>query len=297
MEKDVQLLCAWTFAMTFIYRRRASGQNPSPPTKVLLLLLVLYGGLVRHNSGLVAAPVVLYVFQGRPWLTRAWTTVAAYVVIALSILAIGKALNTSLNVESTPVARGLLAFDLAGISTRVGTSQFPFPLSESEFDQITRCYDGATEDVFLWGDCRFLWPYVKASGLTDEPMLKAWMLAATRYPSKYVAHRLTFFQHFLTKRTNESIGYFLVSIFSRPVLYIIWLAGLIVLVIRAQWRPSSSRWSLAAFSFVLTEIIVSTLYLATYLPFGVAWGFRYVHTIVVGVTFATCVLVGDSRAP
>jgi hypothetical protein len=42
---------------------------------------------------------------------------------------------------------------------------------------------------------------------------------------------------------------------------------------------------------VQTELIIAVTYLATYLPFGVSWGFRYCYLIMTCITFTACVLV------
>jgi hypothetical protein len=284
--KDVQLLCAWTFAVTFVFWTRASGREPSRLAKGLMLVLVLYGGLVRHNSGLVAAPVMLYVLHGRPYLRRAWTTVASYVLVAAAVVALGRGLNAGLHVETTSIARIGLAFDVAGISTRVDANLLPFTLSASEFDRIKQCYDGAAQDVFVWGDCRFVRSYVDASA--DRPMLAAWVDAVTAHPLAYGAHRLAVFQHFAIKRADESAGHVLISIFSRPITYIVWLAALLAYVVHRRARADSPGWRGMGLSLFWTEAIVSVLYLATYVPFGVAWGFRYIYLVVVAVSLATC---------
>jgi hypothetical protein len=317
--KDVQLAAAWSFASALVFAKRRHGDDLSSTAKFAILPIVLYGALVRVNAGLVAAPIALYVWSGRPWLTSVWKTVIVYACVGVFALGVGKGLNIVLDAEPTPVFDSLLAFDVAGISVETGRNFFPFSLTPQELEQEKECYgEGDTHDPFIWGACSFIWSkIVDLRSRQPSAMTKSWLSAVTRRPGEYVRHRLRYFCQFLACLTPEPTGVvwvdgiddnkfgfvtrngilydilkayvnaFSVSIVFRPIIWLLISTALLFASFYMRMQQQSAR-------FVRTMTLQSSLYILTYLPFGVAPDFRYIYVSVIVTTFALCVVASES---
>ena len=310
IEKDTQLTVSWVLAAVICYRQRTAGFEPSWAAKLGLLVMVTYGALLRQNSGLVAGPLVLYILIARPVLGRLWTTLVLYGCVAAVFVVMAASLNIALDADRTHVLRGLLNFDLAGISLRSGENLFPFAVDPAEMKRLDTCYDGGTwHNNLVWGDCAFIWQRGLATPLSDGSYIHAWLSAIARHPLAYALHRLTYFARFsglVTLQpthgfwtdgtpTNDlgfatyrhplfyALKYYVYAGLATPFLRVgFWLAASGTLALWCMRRPVSD---VVCRRFAMLAGLLSFAYILTYLPFGLAPDFRYVHIAVVLTTF------------
>jgi hypothetical protein len=314
--KDVQLAAAWIFVLASVFATRQRGIPLSGAHKAGLLILILYGALVRINAGIVAGPLVLYALTGRARLDSLWRSVAVYAGLALTCFFLGQGIIRALPVDRSAVVDSLQTFDLAALSTEKNENLFPFPLSDAELRSVKTCYgDASTQDPFIWGDCKFVWKKVSATREQNRrALMRAWRSAILHAPGLYLAARFRHFGAFLALTrppgnyvwvsgfAPNSFGFpttmegvyrplgayveaFRGSILFRPAL---WL-GL------ALFAMAAPRWSVApesaAARMTFTAGLVSVGYLMTFLPFGVASDFRYAYLPIAMITFAICAMV------
>ena len=282
--KDVQLVGAWAFAATCAYWVRSSGKRLPIAATIGLAVLVLYGGLLRNNAAIVSAPLALYVVSDRPWLASAWKTVVTYVAIGVCVVIVSKGLSAAVNATPSMQLRSLLTFDLVGISKATRVNMLPLPLTAPEFARVLDSYDGSSQDFIRSGPASFIWGREEAAGITNRMMLRFWLSGVAAHPLAYVAHRARFLRSFAFIRPNEPYSHVARSIFTKPVVWIVLLIAVTVWFLLSELPGPAAR-------FVQTELIVAVTYLATYVPFGVSWGFRYCYLIMTCITFTGCVLV------
>ena len=310
IQKDTQLTAAWALAAAWCFRRRAAGNEPGWMEKTALLVLLGYGALLRQNSALVTGPLALYILSGRPVLARIWSTLACYTAFAVVSVGLGTALNLLLDTDHTHVLRGLLNFDLAGISLRSGSNVFPFGVSREEMQSIAGCYEGGLwHNNFVWGDCSFVWQRGLATPLSDGSYLHAWLAAIAQHPLAYAVHRLAYFLKFSGLVTLQptrgfwtdgepdiglgfavhhhalfyALKYYVYAGLATPFLRVaFWLGASGALAI---WVLRGGILQSARGSFAGAAAILSFLYILSYLPFGLAPDFRYIHVAIVLTTF------------
>lgn len=316
--KDVQLAAAWAFVLGAAYARHSRGVRLGAPSKGVLLMVLCYGALARHNAGLVAAPLVLYVVFARPWLSTIWKTLAAYASLVLCFVVLGHGVNVALHADKTPVVDTLRAFDLAGITLITGHNVYPFALDKAEMDTVGTCYANAeTADPLVFGQCNFIWSKVAAISFNDkDAMRRAWSSAVVQNPLSYLRHRLKHFGTFLAVTTNMPpktiwqaetsqnkfgfethkhglyhvlFGY--ISLLSGTFVFrpVTWLVISLVLLIAPLGSPIGDQ----TWRFVATTGVISSAYLLTYLPFGVASDFRYAYPSIIATTFGLCAILCD----
>lgn len=309
--KDVQLTAAWLFPVAMVFAAQTRGKKLSRPIKAFLIVLVVYGALVRINAALVVGPLILYVLIGRSHLDKIWLTLSAYLGLAASCFALGLIIKTVFPVARSSVVDALYAFDLAALSTAKNENLFPFPLSEAELQSVKICYgDGSRADPIIWGTCDFVWKNVTSTRERDKrALVRAWRSALLQAPHLYVAQRLKHFLAFLaiTRPPHENsifmsvsspnnfgfpekfegvytliaqyVEYFRGSVLFRPAT---WLA----LILLAQMSLLGPLCKTATGRMIGVSGLVSVGYLLTFLPFGVASDFRYCN-LVIGMTSFT----------
>jgi hypothetical protein len=316
--KDVQLAAAWSFVMGCVFAYRCSGLTIGVYTKAKLLALVVYGALIRWNAGLAAAPLVLYVLTGRPWMRHLPLTAVVYLGVALSALGLQRGVNRLLGAETTPIFDSLLSFDIAGISVQTKENLYPFALSTPEMESLSACYgDASAHDSLVGGPCEFIWSNVAKVRQTDKfTMLRAWLSATIRNPAAYMRHRLKYFGFLLAVTTPDPSKYIwqsgieqnhfgletrrhglyhllarYVHTFSSTFLFrpVTWLTiSLLLMGFVAKFRPDDEK-----SRFVMTASLLAASYMLAYLPVGIASDFRYIYVCIIATTFALCVVVGE----
>ncbi|MDR2852449.1 MAG: hypothetical protein LBV61_05265 [Burkholderiaceae bacterium] len=311
--KDVQLAAAWSFVVGYTYALRRQGRPLRSSVKVLLLVLLAYGALVRYNATLVVGPLFLYVLTGRPVVRRFWVTIAIYVAVVAGALASSQILNRLLAVEHTGVTDSLFVFDLAGISVRSNNNVYPFPLSPLEMDKVKTCY-GKAEVVnpFIWGDCAFIWSKARPPG-ANTSLLGTWKSMVIHNISAYFHHRLAHFKNFLAIPPSPPQSYLwqngidannhgyktryhglyhvmhgYIQIFSKTILFrpVTWLLISVFMILLAALPIVDSHKK----NLLMVLGLSGTAYLFTYLPFGVAPDFRYAYVSIIFSIFGLCVL-------
>jgi len=319
--KDVQLAAVWSLVLGCAFALRARGRPPGVVAIAGLLALVGYGALVRFNSGLVAGPLVLYVVTGRARLASLWSTSATYLWVAVLIAGLSQGVNRALNATHTPVLEALMSFDLTGMAvSENGSNPFPFPLEPGQLDALARCYgDGALQNPMIWGDCRFVFEKVKNVVVADPwAMRRAWVSAVLHDPAAYLSHRFRNFVYFLAPTRSIASDTFWVSeirpnpfgvyakkffpyavlkdyvkFFSSTILFrpATWLAGAMLLLAYVAGFRKDDEIS----RFATTCALIAAAYLMTYLPFGVAYDFRYAYLAIVTTTFGLCAVLADVK--
>jgi hypothetical protein len=319
--KDVQLAAVWSFVLGCAFALRMRGKPPGVAATAGLLALVVYGALVRFNSGLVAGPLVLYVLTGRARLVGLWSTAAAYLWVAVLVAGLSQGVNRALEATHTQVVEALMTFDLTGVAiSENGSNPFPFPLEPGQLDALARCYgDGAFQNPLVWGDCRSLFEKVKEVAVADPwAMRSAWASAVLHDPAAYLSHRFRHFAYFLAPTRSIASDTFWVSeirpnpygvyaeklfpypllqayvrFFSSTILFrpATWLAASLLLLAYAAGFRKDDETS----RFATTCALIAAAYLMTYLPFGVAYDFRYAYLAIVTTTFGLCAVLGDVR--
>jgi len=282
--KDVQLAAAWSFAAVWAYWIRSKGRALTVVETIVLAIVVVYGGLVRNHAAVVPGPLLLYVLVGRAVLASRWRTVAAYVLVGIAVVGSSKGLAAAARAAPSTQLRLLLTFDLAGMSKTVNANLLPMPLTDSELARVLDSYDPSTQDCVREGPEGFVWAREDASGMNIAEVLRRWIEEVAAHPGAYVVHRARFVKGFGLVRPNEPWSHVARSIVTKPFLWAVLLAAVIA------WFAESGV-SGAARAFVETEIIVAAAYLATYVPFGVSFGFRYSYLTIACITFSACVLV------
>jgi hypothetical protein len=289
IEKDTQLACAWAFAACVVFGWRSGGRTAPWWLTGVVLVVVAYGAIVRHNAAVAVGPIAVYAATGRPVRASARQTVVSYALATVLALSASQALNAALAVQRTGIARALMAFDLIGVSVRTGQNELPFALSSVDFGRVKGCYDGMSQDAYIFNGCSFVWPAI--DGTSDRAMTIAWARAIVHHPLAYAAHRSGVFRQLAAKRSSESLGHFAKVVFARPLPYFIWLIGLTIVA----WRLGATQADLipGARWFVQAELAVAGLYVATLLPGAPAADFRYVFPVIVALSVATPVLLAE----
>ncbi len=307
---DVQLAATWSFAMAATYYQTTVGVRFVRTIKIGLLCLVVYGGLVRHNAGLAAGPIVLYVLCGGGTLRTALRTVAAYAMIGLVFLFLGKGVQLALGATHTTVMRALIAFDLEGISFYDNRPLFPFQVTQTEWERLKACYeeDGSSASPLLYGNCGFAWDKISAPTLTDTSVIRFWISTAAAHPLAYIAHRLAYtrlFLSFLPPRSSPFIWFFgigknnlgltashnvvsnalqryVYAFGSTPLFRLyVWLLISLIVLAASIYRQLSP----AATDFAQAASLTSLLYLLTYVAVGPGADFRYGYISIILATF------------
>lgn len=321
IEEDTQLATCWVFVAARCYYRRSAGSEPSRVEKAILLILTAYGAVLRQNSAFVAGPLVLYLLVGRIVMTRVWQTAAVYLTVLIGCAVATAAMNHAIDATPRHAIRGLMNFDLAGMTLRSGENVFPFTINADEVTRLAACYgDGISHDKLIWGDCSFVWNRGMSAPLTDAGYVETWLRTIARHPISYVAHRLTFFARFgglvSLQPTHafwndgsapntygfvvhrHALFYLLkgavYGALATPFLRVgFWLVAGCVLIwlARRHRRIDGPRRR-----FVEMTGVVSVLYLLTYLPFGVAPDFRYAYPAILLTTFGLCAQTLTLRA-
>jgi hypothetical protein len=314
---DVQLATAWSFVAAVVFYQQSAGERIAGPIRAALLCIVAYGGLVRHNAGLAAGPLVLYLLYGAGVFRTLLGTLSAYVIVGITFIIFGKGVDAALNAAHTPILRALILFDLTGTSFYQNEPLFPFKVSADEWTLIKECYgDGSAVDPLIWGSCKFMWSRMLTATQTDLSALYLWVFTVGSHPISYLVHRLTYMRSFLsffTPHASQFIWldgiaknqYGLVApdnIISQTLKHYVYAFGWTPLFRLYFWLLAAGTVLVASFNrrlsastadFSRAASLISILYFLSYTVVGIASDFRYGYVSIVLTIFGGGAVLAD----
>jgi hypothetical protein len=307
--RDVLFAVVWLLAAALVFARdrNAGGRYW---IQALALGLVAFGVLLRPNA-LTAAPILaaFILWPSRFALKRA-------LIIYLPALAMFYALVPTvyygiIGAKQVHPLHSIIVFDLGGITHFAKQNQFPVSWTPEQTATLTeQCYQ-PKEWNYYWnaGPCQFVMRRLEDDKIFGTPALaEAWRHAVLNHPIAYLKHRMIFMETFLAKSNLVMWTYDLndptkvaftdnAALMKLKAIHDVlhptflfwqgtWLAlclGLCALAWR--WRDSSDG------AFVLGVCGSGVIYIATYLPLGVASDFRYSYWAVLGGLAGVVVLL------
>lgn len=199
--KDVQMALAFTFAAGLMLAARER-----PHWLVAALAAVAYGTAMRHNGLLAALPLAAW---------AAWALTAALAdrriprVLAAGLIAaftLGAPImaNRALTAHDSHVDQLLYAFDLAGISVRVGAQLVPPAIHARPVTvaDLRAAYDPNYVDPLYPATLAFT-----DDAATVQALRQAWLRAIADHPTAYAAHRADVLSHALGLRPAVWFAY------------------------------------------------------------------------------------------
>lgn len=279
--------------------------------------LFVLGVLLRPNA-LAAAPLLgVYVLWPAAF---SWRRAALlYVPLALGLFAIVQGVYYGVfgAARQNPL-HSILVYDLGGISHFSGENQFPVTWTPEEDALVTRgCYKPMAWD-FYWTHqpCLFVMERLEAEKLFGRPALvEAWRQAVRAHPVAYLQHRLAYSWNFLV-RLNQTMwiydlddptkllfaeGSRLMALMEfhdlfkptpiyRPGFWLLLNLALCVYAWRRRDTPQGA--------FGLCVCGSSVLYLASFIPLGVASDYRYAYwAVLTGLAGLAVVPPWTRRSP
>src|SRR5215475_5986703 len=315
--RDTLFASAWLLAAAIVLLMADRGATARIIAAVVSLVLIGFGVLLRPTA-FVAAPLLIgyAVWPLRFELRR--TTILFLPALAAGFLLIHLVYYAILDVKRENPLHSVFVFDLGGITHFSGENQFPVEWSAEETALLTlRCYNPDRWDAYWTLEpCRFVMARLERPDdvIFGTPRLtEAWKHAVTTQPLAYLRHRLTFFWHFLADpdtltfelykindpeltplARNDRFKAVLVlhdeldqTVLFRPGFWLI-LAGMVVIAaMPARTRPAGA--------FAIAVAGSATIYVLTFLPFGVAADFRYGYWCVPACLVAAAALFAAYR--
>jgi hypothetical protein len=294
--RDILFAVAWLLAAAIVLLMADRGQTARILAAAVALVLIGFGVLLRPTA-FVAAPLLIgYAL----WPLRfEWRrmTILFLPALAAGFLLIHLVYYVILDVKRENPLHSVFVFDLGGITHFSGENQFPVEWSAEQTALLTsRCYDPDRWDVYWTLEpCRFVMARLERPDdvVFGTPRLtEAWKDAVTSEPLAYLRHRLTFFWRFLADPDTLTYELYTINdpatplagnnqfkamvalhdtlkatVLFRPGFWLI-LAGMIVIVA----MPARTR---RAGAFAIAVAGSATIFVLTFLPFGVAADFRY----------------------
>ena len=201
--RDILFAAVWLLAAALVYPIAERPGRTHAPLRLLALILLGFGILLRPNA-IVAAPLLLAYIA---WPARfEWKRVALLFIPALvaGYGLIHLVYYDILDVKRENPLHSLLVFDIGGITHFSGENQFPVIWSAEQQDLVlNRCYEPK-----LWDSYWTLEPCTFVMARLERPddrifgtprLVEAWKRALTAHPLAYVEHRATFMWTFLAR--------------------------------------------------------------------------------------------------
>jgi hypothetical protein len=294
--RDILFASTWLLAAAIVLLMADRGAVARGVAAAVALVLIGFGVLLRPTA-FVAAPLLIgYAL----WPLRfEWRrmTILFLPALAAGFLLIHLVYYGILDVKRENPLHSVFVFDLGGITHFSGENQFPVEWSAEETALLTsRCYNPDRWDAYWTLEpCRFVMARLEQP---DDPIFgtprltEAWKQAVTTEPLAYLRHRLTFFWRFLADPDTLTFELYKINdpatplahnkrftamvvlhdeikatVLFRPGFWLI-LAGMIVIAA----MPARTR---RAGAFAIAVAGSATIYVLTFLPFGVAADFRY----------------------
>ena len=315
--RDIMLASSWLLAGALAY---AVADRRGPwrfAAQALGLALLCFGFLLRPNA-LFAAPILAayLVWPERFDLKRAALLyVPAAVVLALMVPLVYYGL---LGAKRENALHAIFVFDLAGITHFTGENQFPVTWSADENAMLVGpCYRaGDWDDYWTRQPCLFVMKKLEGEKLFGSPALtRAWLRAVLAHPLAYAEHRIAVTWNFLFARTltmfTTDIAHPERTVFADNAWFTavkslndrladtpLFRAGAWLLVCLLWCALAWRRRATPSGAFLLGVCGSAVVYMATFLPVGVASDFRYALPPVLGGLAGLVMLAArDARPP
>jgi hypothetical protein len=304
--RDMLFATVWLLAAALVFSAAERRDNWRRVAQVVAIALLALGLLLRPNA-LFAAPIlaVYLIWPTRYDLRRAalFFVPAVFAFYAL----IPTVYYGMLGARHQNVLHSILVFDLGGITHFIKQNQFPVTWTAEQDKLLTEsCYQPAAWDYY-WTipPCSFVMARLEGEKIFGSPILvDAWWRAIVAHPIAYVQHRFTVMGQFLfgVNQTMWTVdiahpdqvvfadnAWFVAAKNVNDVLKptplfraITWL-----LVCAASCALAWRRRGTPVGAFVIGVAGSACVYVATFLPFGVASDFRYAYwAVLAGLTSA-----------
>ena len=314
--RDIMLAASWLLAAALVFavaERRGAWRRFA---QVAALGLLCFGLLLRPN-GLFAAPILAayIIWPIRFDLKRvALLYVPATAACALIVPLVYYGL---LHARHQNVEHAIFVYDLGGISHFTGENQFPVTWSADENAMlIGPCWQPTDWDIYWTRQpCLFVMKKLDGEKLFGSPALRqAWLHAIAAHPLAYLEHRAAVSANFLFGRTltmfttdiadpdrtlfaDNTWFQTLRSLHDRLAPTLLFRAGvwllLSILWCVVGWRRRASP----SGAFLLGLCGSAVIYMATFVPVGVAGDFRYALPAVLAGLAGPLVIAARDRAP
>jgi hypothetical protein len=202
--KDVELGAAFVCAFGLAFHSRIVRRPIRPQTLALIVLLLVYGTLVRANAIFALGPLLIYLLPQSARALGILKQLALTVLIAAIALPLSSFVNHQvLGAEDQKPIESLQLFDLNGIAHHTQDLSVLPPESGLTEADLHRCYTPFWWDTLApWGTCHEAWERL---GAADSParqrITRRWVTQIGSHPVAYLEHRLEAF---------NSMMYFLV---------------------------------------------------------------------------------------
>jgi hypothetical protein len=313
--RDIMLAASWLLAaaLAFAVAERRDGWRRA--AQALALVILCFGFLLRPN-GLFAAPILAaYIVWPMRFDLRRAALLYVPATVALALL-VPLVYYVLLDAKHQNVLHSIFVFDLGGITHFTGENQFPVTWSAEENALLTGpCWQPTDWDIYWTRQpCLFVMKKLESEKVFGSPALvAAWLRALATHPLAYLEHRAAVTGNFLFGRTltmftidiaNPDRTVFadnawfqaLKSLHDRLVPTPLfragsWLALCIVWCV-VGWR----RRATPAGAFLVGACGSAVVYMATFIPVGVAGDFRYaLWAVLAGLAGALVVAVRQER--
>src|SRR5262245_27692295 len=294
--RDLLFAVAWLLAAAIVLVAADRSRGARATAALAALILIGFGVLLRPTS-FVAAPLLIGYALWPLRFDFKRMTILFLPALAAGFLLIHLVYYVILDVKRENPLHSVFVFDLGGITHFSGENQFPVTWSTDETELLlSRCYTPDRWDSYWTLEpCRFVMARLERPDdvIFGTPQLtEAWNHAVTTEPLAYLRHRLTFFWRFLADPDTLTYELYRINdpatplagnnrfktmvalhdtlkptVLFRPGFWLI-LAGMIVIVA----MPARTR---RAGAFAIAVAGSATIYVLTFLPFGVAADFRY----------------------
>jgi hypothetical protein len=313
--RDILLAGAWLLAAALAFAVAERRGVWRLAAQALALALLAFGFLLRPNA-LFAAPILAayLVWSARFDLKRA---AILYVPAAAVLAALAPLVYyVMLNAKHEQPLHAIFVFDLGGITHFIKENQFPVTWSADETALLTdRCYEPTDWDIYWTRDpCRFVMKKLEGEKLFGTPALtQAWLRAIVAHPLAYLEHRIAVTVNFLANRTltmwtidiahpdrtvfaDNPWFMALKAVNDRLAATPLFRAGTWLLLCVVWCVVGWRRRATPSGAFLVGTCGSAVVYMATFLPVGVAGDFRYaLWAVLAGLSGAAVVAMREAR--
>jgi hypothetical protein len=318
--KDTALAVCW-WAAVGVSAYLLINQKASRAAKSFMLIgafmFFTIGLLSRYNS-ITAAPFVLSALflplvgqLSAKKLRR--TFISSCAISAIVYWGLSSIINKEFHVQHVPFfSTAIVLYDLAGITEMTGSNAFPVEFDDSHLQAIKDCYQANVFDP-----CQFVSESIEGAHLLGTARLITWWLSKIRqHPLAYAHHRIRVFGSFLrfaypdsyyvihTGIDKNDLGLShpdsrLFGAFKSYIFYVkdaFFMRPWFWLVVNIfAFSVSVAHWREPLPSFGLLVSLSGTVYILSYLPFGVDSDFRYAYWGVLSALAASFVFAFGAR--
>jgi preprotein translocase subunit SecE len=311
--RDVLFAAVWILAAAMAWSIAERRDALRYGVQVLAMVMLVFGFLLRPNA-LFATPLLAatIIWPNRFELRR---TALLYVPVIIACYALIPTVYYGVFAAKRQNAlHSILVFDLGGITHFTRQNQFPVTWTANQEELLTdSCYQPAAWDYY-WttGPCTFVMERLENDKIFGSPILAAaWWRSVATHPLAYLQHRLSFMEQFLfgnnptlwtidIEHPDQMVfadnPWFVVIKDVHDVLKPtpLFRAATWLFVCVALCGLSWPRRDRPTGVFVLGVCGSAIVYLATFLPFGVAADFRYAYFAVLAALTSSVLLASDA---